>query len=41
VASTFGLVLTWWLENGDALAPRDVDAQFRSLVSPTLDAVGA
>jgi len=40
VASTFGLVLGWWLESGDAVTPRDADARFRALVAPALDTAG-
>jgi AcrR family transcriptional regulator len=36
VASTFVLVLNWWLEDRSALAPEDVDEMFRALVLPTL-----
>jgi AcrR family transcriptional regulator len=36
VASTFVLVLNWWIESNSALTPTDVDACFRELVLPTL-----
>jgi AcrR family transcriptional regulator len=36
VASTFVLVLDWWVESGAALTPAEVDARFRALVLPTL-----
>jgi AcrR family transcriptional regulator len=36
VASTFVLVLNWWLENEDALTPPAVDARFRALILPVL-----
>ena len=39
VASTFVLVLDWWVESGVALTPADVDARFRALVLPTLAAL--
>jgi AcrR family transcriptional regulator len=38
VASTFILVLNWWVESRKPLSPRDVDDLFRSLIEPTLDA---
>lgn len=38
VASTFILLLNWWLETNSRLAPADVDVMFRSLVMPTLAA---
>ena len=34
VASTFILVLTWWLDVAGARNPRDADALFRALVIP-------
>jgi AcrR family transcriptional regulator len=40
IASTFGLVLGWWLDSGAVLAPRDVDVRFRALVAPALEAAG-
>ena len=36
VASTFVLVLNWWVESAPALTPDDVDARFRELVVPTV-----
>ena len=36
VASTFVLVLNWWVEHDPALSPTDVDARFRDLVLPAL-----
>ena len=36
VASTFVLVLNWWIESEAALTPVEVDARFRALVLPTL-----
>lgn len=39
VASTFVLVLNWWVDGEAALTPREVDARFRSLVVPTLEAL--
>jgi hypothetical protein len=38
VASTFILVLNWWVEESSPLAPKEVDAVFRALVLPTLAA---
>jgi len=38
LASTFILVLNWWVERKDDLAPKQVDAIFRALVSPILTA---
>jgi AcrR family transcriptional regulator len=38
VASTFILVLNWWLETRSPLRPNDVNDLFRSLVLPTLAA---
>jgi AcrR family transcriptional regulator len=38
VASTFILVLNWWLESRNQLPPREVNDVFRSLVLPTLAA---
>lgn len=35
VASTFILVLNWWLETRSALRPKEVNDLFRSLVLPT------
>jgi hypothetical protein len=36
VASTFILVLNWWLESGGPLSPQEVNGVFRALVLPTL-----
>jgi len=36
VVSTFLMVLSWWVESGSALSPREVDDVFLSLVLPTL-----
>jgi hypothetical protein len=36
VASTFILVLNWWLETRSALRPHEVNELFRSLVVPAL-----
>ena len=38
VASTFVLVLNWWVENKSAMRPKDVDGLFRALTLPTLSA---
>lgn len=40
VASTFVLVLNWWLEGGSPLAPKEINDSFRTLVLPTLAAAG-
>lgn len=40
IASTFGLVLGWWLDGDATLAPRVVDEWFRALVAPALESVG-
>jgi AcrR family transcriptional regulator len=39
VASTFILVLDWWVESRSRLAPKDADSMFRALILPVL-AVG-
>ena len=39
VASTFVLVLNWWVERVPALTPADVDARFRELIVPTMTGV--
>jgi AcrR family transcriptional regulator len=39
IASTFILVLNWWIESRSSLAPREVNAVFRALVLPTLTAI--
>jgi AcrR family transcriptional regulator len=36
VASTFVLVLNWWVDRDSALTPAEVDACFRELVVPAL-----
>lgn len=36
VASTFVLVLNWWVESNSALRPKEVDGLFRALTLPTL-----
>lgn len=38
VASTFILVLNWWVESRSPLAPKEVNDLFRSLILPTLAA---
>lgn len=38
VASTFVLVLNWWVESRSPLSPKEVDDLFRALVLPTLAA---
>ena len=38
VASTFILVLNWWVESRSPLPPTEVNALFRALVLPTLAA---
>lgn len=39
VASTFVLVLNWWLESQSRMSPKEADAIFRALVLPTLASV--
>jgi AcrR family transcriptional regulator len=39
VASTFGLVLNWWLDSKNPLPPEDINDLFRALVLPTLSAI--
>jgi AcrR family transcriptional regulator len=39
IASTFVLLLNWWVDNEGAWTPADADARFRSLVVPTLTSV--
>jgi hypothetical protein len=39
IASTFVLLLNWWLESGSRLSPKQADAVFRELVLPTLNAL--
>jgi AcrR family transcriptional regulator len=36
IASTFVLVLNWWVEGRKLLPPKEVDGLFRSLILPTL-----
>jgi hypothetical protein len=36
VASTFVLVLNWWVESAPTLTPTDIDARFRELIEPTM-----
>ena len=36
VASTFELVLNWWVESAPTLSPTEVDARFRELIVPSL-----
>ena len=38
VASTFILVLNWWVESRSQLPAREVNELFRTLILPTLDA---
>jgi hypothetical protein len=38
VASTFILVLNWWVESRNAQPPKEVNAMFQTLVQPTLAA---
>jgi AcrR family transcriptional regulator len=38
IASTFILVLNWWIESGSWLPPKDVDDLFAALVLPTVAA---
>lgn len=38
VASTFILVLNWWVESKSPLPPKEVNDLFRALILPTLDA---
>jgi AcrR family transcriptional regulator len=39
VASTFVLVLNWWVESGNALSAREANELFRALVLPPLSRV--
>jgi len=39
LASTFVLVLNWWVERSMPMPPKQVNEVFRVLVSPTLVAV--
>jgi len=36
LASTFELVLNWWVESAPTLSPTDVDARYRELIVPSL-----
>ena len=36
VASTFILVLNWWVDSRRKLSPKQVDDLFRALIQPTL-----
>jgi hypothetical protein len=36
VASTFILVLNWWVETSSPLPPKEVDVLFRALILPSL-----
>ena len=38
VASTFILVLNWWVESRNPMPPKEVNALFHTLVQPTLEA---
>ncbi|HZI79856.1 MAG TPA: TetR/AcrR family transcriptional regulator [Vicinamibacterales bacterium] len=38
LATTFVLVLNWWIDSRSPLSPREVDGLYRSLVGPTLAA---
>jgi len=40
IASTFTLVLNWWVESRSPLPPDEIDEVFRALVLPTLAATG-
>lgn len=39
LTSTFLSVLTWWLDRRGRLAPKEINDVFRSLISPTINAV--
>jgi AcrR family transcriptional regulator len=39
IASTFVLVLNWWLDKRMRLSPKEIDEVFRRLTLPTLEAV--
>jgi AcrR family transcriptional regulator len=39
IASTFVLVLDWWLDSQDRLPPREIDKLFQAVVLPTLSSV--
>jgi len=36
IASTFVLVLNWWVESDSPLPPREADNLFRGLIEPSL-----
>jgi AcrR family transcriptional regulator len=36
IATTFVLVLNWWVDNSPASSPEAIDAQFRRLIAPSL-----
>jgi hypothetical protein len=36
VATTFVLVLNWWVESGSSLTPREVNELFRRLILPSI-----
>ena len=36
VASTFVLVLNWWVDSAPTLTPTDIDGRFRELIEPTI-----
>jgi hypothetical protein len=36
LASTFILVLNWWVERKSTLSPREVNELFRAMILPTL-----
>jgi hypothetical protein len=38
VASTFILVLNWWVDSRSSLPPKDVNDVFRALILPTMAA---
>jgi AcrR family transcriptional regulator len=39
IASTFVLVLDWWVDTRSALRPNEINAAFQALVLPTLTAI--
>ena len=36
VASTFVLVLNWWVDSAPTLTPTDIDGRLRELIEPTI-----
>lgn len=36
IASTFVLVLNWWVESDSSLSAREADSLFRGLIEPSL-----